>query len=268
MNLGDASLNSATVRQASLLAVLDLAVQHGFGHVALWRDVYHDIGPVRARKELDTRGLGISSVCRGGMFPQADHSARRRQAADNRAAIDEASTLGARCLVLVCGGVVGKDMAGARDQIREGLLELAPYAAHAGVRLAVEPMHPMMAADRSAITSLGEANDLVELVGTPEVGIALDAYHVWWDVNVEIETSRAGGRIFGVQVSDWILPINDQLASRGMPGEGCIDLAHFLHQVRATGFCDPIEIEVLNAGNWARPAADVARMAARTMSAL
>lgn len=268
MELRDASLNSVTVRQAGLREVLDLAVEHGFGHVALWRDTYADDGAARARKELDARDLGISSVCRAGMFPQPDQRSRVRQLADNEAAVDEAADLGATCLVVVCGGVIGRDIVGARHQIVEGLAELAPLASAAGVRLAVEPMHPMMVADRSAITSLGEANDLVERLDHRDVGIALDAYHVWWDVSVDEQIARAGRRILGVQVSDWILPINDQLASRGMPGDGSIDLDQFMRSVRATGFSEPVEVEVLNADNWALPATDVVRRAAQTMAAL
>lgn len=268
MDLSTASLNSVTIRQADLTTVLDLAVEHGFGHVALWRDVYADAGAAKGKQELDARGLGLTSVCRAGMFPQADDEARLKVLDDNRAAIDEAHTLGAECLVLVCGGPIAGDLPGARSQIRDGIATLAPIAKAAGVQLAVEPMHPMMAADRSAITSLGEANDLIEQFDRDVVGIALDSYHVWWDVRLEAEVARTAERILGVQVSDWILPIHDQLSSRGMPGTGCIDLDGFLRLVGDQGYARPIEVEVLSANCWRRQPADVVAEAARRMSDL
>ena len=269
MDLIDASLNSITVRQANLSSVLDLAVEHGFGHVALWRGTYREVGADRAARMVAARGLGVSSVCRGGMFPQVDAALRARQHQDNCTAVREAATLSARCLVLVCGGVLGRDITGSREQIRDGIADLLPVAAAAGVRLALEPMHPMMAADRSAITSLGEANVLLaELGAGPGLGIALDAYHVWWDVRVDDEIARAGHNLLSVQVSDWILPINDQLSSRGMPGEGCIDLDHFLQAVASTDYQAPVEVEVLNAANWHQEADAVVRRAAQAMAAL
>ena len=168
MDLASCSLNSVTVRAASLPRLVTLATENGFGGIGLWRDSYATIGATEAARHTEGSGLRVTSVCRAGMFVQPTERHRDANRADNLRAIDEAHTLGAECLVLVCGGVQGRDLAGARTQIFDGIAGLIDTAAAAQVRLAVEPMHPMMAADRSAITSLGEAVDLVD--SSPPMG--------------------------------------------------------------------------------------------------
>lgn len=253
MNLDRCSINSITLRAAGLQELIDIAVTHDVPGVALWREIYSETGVAAAAKKIRRAGLRVSSVCRGGMFPALTASERVWIAAENRRAIDEAHELDAECLVMVCGAATTKDLVGAREQIESGLRGLAPYAADAGVRLAIEPMHPMMIADRSAITSLTEANDLVERIGAPNLGIALDAYHVWWDVSMTAQIRRAGKTLFSVQVCDWITPINGQLSSRGMPGEGTIDLRDFVSKADGAGYQGLIEIEVLSDRWWSEP---------------
>lgn len=253
MNLDRCSINSITLRAASLERLIDIAVTHNVPGVALWRDVYEETGAAEAARKLRSAGLRVSSVCRGGMFPASTSSKRTLVAVDNRRAVDEAHELDAECLVMVCGAAPDKDLAGAREQIETGLGELAPYAAEAGVRLAIEPMHPMMIADRSAISSLTEANDLVERIAAANLGIALDSYHVWWDVSMAAQIQRAGNTLFSVQVCDWVTPINGQLSSRGMPGEGVIDLQDFVSHADSAGYEGLIEIEVLSDRWWSEP---------------
>lgn len=253
MNLDRCSLNSVTLRSAGLDGLIAIATANEVPGVALWRDVYSKTGAASAAKKLRSAGLRVSSVCRGGMFPVWSDTERSDVAADNRRAVDEAEELGAECLVMVCGAAPDKDLAGAREQIEDGLRELAPYAAEAGVKLALEPMHPMMIADRSAISSLTEANDLVERIGAPNLGIALDAYHVWWDVAMAAQIQRAGKTLFSVQVCDWVTPIMGQLSSRGMPGEGVIDLPNFVSLAGAAGYEGLIEVEVLSDRWWSEP---------------
>ncbi|WP_420367124.1 sugar phosphate isomerase/epimerase family protein [Curtobacterium sp. L1-20] len=270
MDLQHASLNSITVRSARLPELLSIATQHGFGGVGLWRDVYTPHGASEAARCIAAAGLRVSSVCRAGMFVHTDEAGRSTAWDDNRRAIDEARTLGAECLVLVCGGQGTRGLADARAQIADGIAELAPIAAAAGVPLAIEPMHPMMIADRSAVTTLQEANDLIdELDADADVGIALDAYHVFWDVNVFREMHRAGGeRLRSVQVSDWVVPIRHQLSSRGMPGEGIIDLPAILHTASAVGYQGLVEVEVLSDRWWAQPPAVAAERAVQGLLAL
>jgi len=261
MELAQCSLNSITVKGASFTNVIDLAEQWGFGGVGLWREVIEGVDLVGAATRLERSGLRVTSVCRGGMFPQPTSSLRRKSLDDNRLAVDQAHALGADCLVLVCGAAHG-DLAGARQQVRDGLAELLPHAQAAGVRLAVEPMHPMMASSRSVITSLREANDLIDTLGSDLVGIALDSYHVWWDAELSEQISRTGKRLFSVQLADWVTPIQGELSSRGMPGEGCIDMSGFVAACRAAGYRGLVEVEILSDHWWATDAESAVRAAA------
>lgn len=268
VDLTKCSLNSVTVREATFPELLDLAVEHGFGGVGLWRDSYAEHGVTSAARRIARTGLRVTSVCRGGLFPQPTPELRARAHEDNLRAIDEAHELNADCLVLVCGPAHDRDLAGARAQIADGVEGLLEHAAAAAVPLAVEPMHPMMAADRSAITSLHEAVDLVELIDSPWAGLAVDSYHVWWDVALPQLLERSGPAVRTVQLADWVLPIHGQLNSRGMPGEGHIDMAQFVELSRRAGYRGLIEVEVLSDHWWSRPPEQVARAAASALAGI
>ncbi|EON34816.1 sugar phosphate isomerase/epimerase [Gordonia terrae C-6] len=268
MELSECSLNSATIRGSSLDDVLDLAARYGFGGVGLWRDVLDDADLLTARGRVDDTGLRVTSVCRGGMFPQPTESLRRARLDDNRRAVDQARALGADCLVLVCGPPLAGDLASARGRIREGIEQLIPYAVEAGVALAVEPFHPMLAATRSAITSLREAAALTEGIGHPHVGLAVDSYHIWWETDLHEQIIGAGDRIMAVQLADWCTPIEDELASRGMPGEGDIDMAGFVTDCRSAGYSGLVEVEVLSSRWWSRPAELTVAAAAAALGAV
>ncbi|GAF42108.1 sugar phosphate isomerase/epimerase family protein [Rhodococcus wratislaviensis] len=267
MDLAQCSLNSVTVKGAGFTEVADLAEQWGFGGVGLWRDVLDGVDLAGASARLRGSGLRVTSVCRGGMFPQPTAELRREAMADNRMAVDQAHALGADCLVLVCGAAHG-DLAGARLQVHDGIAELEPYARQAGVRLAVEPMHPMMASSRSVITSLQEANDLIEAIDSDLVGIALDSYHVWWDAALQQQIARAGERLFSVQLADWVTPIQGELSSRGMPGEGCIDMTGFVADCRNAGYAGLVEVEILSDRWWAEAAPRAVHAAANGLAAV
>ncbi|ANY24909.1 sugar phosphate isomerase/epimerase family protein [Gordonia terrae] len=268
MRLSECSLNSATIRGSSLDEVLDLAVRYGFGGVGLWRDVLEGTDLRDARGRLDDAGLRVTSVCRGGMFPQPTESLRRERLDDNRRAVDQARALGADCLVLVCGPPLTGDLDSARRQIREGIEQLIPYAVEAGVALAVEPFHPMLAATRSAITSLREAAALTESIGHPLVGLAVDSYHVWWETDLREQIIGSGDRMLSVQLADWCTPIDDELTSRGMPGEGAIDIAAFVADCRAAGYPGLVEVEVLSSRWWKMPAAETVAAAAAALTSI
>lgn len=265
------SLNSTTLRGTPLPLLLDYAVAAGLAGVGLWREVYEDRTLADAAALVRASGLRVTSVCRAGMFTAATAAERRTRLTDNYRAVEEAAQLGAESLVVVCGGIVGRDLVGSRQMVEDGLTDLAGHAAVAGVRLAVEPMHPMMVADRSVVTSLAEAADLLETLdarGAMGVGVAVDAYHLWWDVHLDRDLARVAGRVLGVQVSDWVTPINGQLSSRGMPGEGCIDLAGFVAAVWRAGWSGPVEIEVLSDHWWAQSPERVLAAALRGTDAI
>ena len=233
------SLNLITVDGWSLSEAVARCAAAGIRWVAPWRHQYDDADA--AAWTITAAGLRVSSLCRGGFFT-AD-GAR----ADNRRAVEEAAALGAPVLVLVCGPPRDRDLRAARAAIAAGIEELLPYAQSHGVRLGIEPLHPMMIGERSAIVSLGEALTLARTFADPGVGVVVDAYHVFWDPRLEDELAAAGGLVAGYHVSDWLVPTESLLAGRGLMGDGIIDLPRVRALVEATGYSGPIEVEIISA---------------------
>ena len=241
------AINLATVRQQfDLKAAAEACARHGISWVAPWRDQVAATGIAETRRILDGNGLRVTGLCRGGMFT-TDPNAQD----DNRRAIDEAVGIGATCLVLVVGGLPrgSRDIVGARRTVEDGLGTLLPYAVANNLPLAIEPLHPVYAPDRACINTLAHANDLCDQLG-PDLGIALDAYHVWWDPNLAREIKRAGKRIISYHVCDWLVPTTDFLLDRGMMGDGIIDLRGLRAMVEATGYDGHVDVEIFSANNW------------------
>jgi sugar phosphate isomerase/epimerase len=244
------SFNQYTCRPWSLERAVGACVRRDIPSIAIWRDKIAEVGLARAVTLVREAGLRVSSVCRGGFFPSPSASERVRRIDDNRRAIEEAAALGAPVLVLVCGPAEGQPLADARAQVADGIAALVYDAAASGVRLAIEPLHPMMIAERSVVASLEEANSLAESFVSPAVGVVCDVYHVFWDATVEREIARAGERLCGFHLSDWITPAGDVTADRAMIGDGCIDLRSLHAWVESAGYRGDIEIEILNARAW------------------
>jgi sugar phosphate isomerase/epimerase len=255
------SINTATVRkQWSIPEIVAGCVRHGIRSISPWRDQVAETGLKESAQRIRDAGLALSGYCRGGMFTAADAAGRRAALDDNKRAVDEALTLGAPCLVLVVGGlpkdrdgkVVSRDLKGAREIVRDGIGELREYARPAGMPLAIEPLHPMYAADRACVNTMAQANDLCDELGEG-VGIAVDVYHVWWDPNLEREIQRAGGhpnRLLAYHICDWLVPTTDLLLDRGMMGDGVIDLPRIRSWMEAAGYRGSHEVEIFSANNW------------------
>ncbi|WP_274030187.1 sugar phosphate isomerase/epimerase family protein [Streptomyces sp. MMBL 11-1] len=255
------SLNQETVKQWSLEELTEGCVEAGIGMVGLWRAPVQAYGVERAARLLADAGLSVTSLCRGGFFTALDPAERARALDDNRAAIDEAAALSTDTLVLVSGGLPpgSRDLYGARERVADALAELAPYAATRGVRLAIEPLHPMYASDRCVVSTLGQALDLAERFPAEQVGVVVDTYHLWWDDRAPAQIARAGagGRIHSFQLADWITPLPaGVLLGRGQLGDGCVDFRAFRRHVEAAGFDGPIEVEIFNEALWARDGAE------------
>jgi sugar phosphate isomerase/epimerase len=206
-------------------------------------------------RQIRDAGLVCTGLARGGFFPSATAAGRQAAVDENRRAIDEAAACGAPALVLVCGAVPGQALAESRRQVTEGIGGCVEHARAAGVKLAIEPLHPMYADDRSAIVTTGQANEVCEALGSPaEVGIALDVYHTWWDASLEQEIERAGaaGRLLAYHVCDWRTPTEDLLNDRGLMGEGCIPLKQIKQWVTAAGFVGFDECEIFSTKRWAQ----------------
>jgi sugar phosphate isomerase/epimerase len=266
-DLSRLSLNAATTQRWSVQEAVEGCARAGIPWIALWRDKIAETGLAASGRHVRDAGLKVSSVCRGGMFPAASAAERAARIDDNRRAVDEAAELGAETLVLVCGAAPDKDIAAARAQIADGIAALLPYAAERGVRLGIEPLHPIFAADRSAIVTLAEANALAERHASPFLGVVIDVYHVWWDPDLAAQVARAAGHIFGFHVNDWIAPLPDHLLGRGMMGDGRIELRRIRAMVEAAGYRGPIEVEIFNRAIWEAPGdAVLAQMAERYLA--
>lgn len=263
------SINQMTVKQLSLPELADACLKLGVPGVGLWRAPVQEYGVEATAKLLRDAGLAVTTLCRGGFFTAIDPVERAEALADNRRAIEEAATLGTDTLVLVSGGLPAgsKDLYGARERIADALTELGPYAERHGVRLAIEPLHPMYAADRCVVSTLTQALDLAERFPAHQVGVTVDTYHIWWDDNAPAQIARAGagGRIHTFQLADWTTPLPEGvLNGRGQIGDGSIDMREWRTYVEAAGYTGPIEVELFNDALWARDGREVlAETAAR-----
>ncbi len=257
-DIGRLSLNQATTQRLSLREAVEACVRAGIPWFGPWRDKVAEAGGATASARLiRDAGLRVSSLCRGGFFPAPTAREREARLDDNRRAIDEAAELGTDVLVLVCGGPPDRDVDAARRMVEDGIGALIPYAAGRGMRLAIEPLHPMFAGDRSVVVTLGQANDVLQRLASPQVGVAIDVYHVWWDPDVYSEIARASGRILGFHVNDWLAPPPDVLLGRGMMGDGVIELRRLREAVDGAGYTGPIEVEIFNQALWKKPGDEI-----------
>jgi sugar phosphate isomerase/epimerase len=263
------SINQMTVKQLSMPELVDTCLELGVPGVGLWREPVQSYGVEATAKLVRDAGLTVTTLCRGGFLTAIDPAERAAALADNRLAIDEAATLGTDTLVLVSGGLPtgSKDLHGARERIADALGELGPYAEERGLKLAIEPLHPMYAADRCVVSTLAQALDLAERFPAHQVGVTVDTYHIWWDDTAPAQIARAGatGRIHTFQLADWTTPLPEGvLNGRGQIGDGSIDMREWKAYVEAAGYTGPIEVELFNDGLWARDGREVlAETAAR-----
>jgi len=265
------SINTATVRaQWPLDRIIDECAARNIRAISPWRDQVAAVGLQRAAAQLRDTGIELSGYCRGGMFPGIDNAARRAAVDDNRRAVDEAKTLDAACLVLVVGSLPGalagapahKDIAAARGDVRDGIASTLEYARSVGMPLAIEPLHPMYAADRACVNTLEQALDLCDALDPQRsgvLGVAVDVYHVWWDPKLQAQIARAGAdRLLAFHICDWLVPTRDLLNDRGMMGDGVIDIPRIRAWVEAAGFAGYSEVEIFSAENWwRRPGGEV-----------
>ncbi|WP_209440593.1 sugar phosphate isomerase/epimerase family protein [Streptomyces mutabilis] len=261
-----------TVKQLPLPELTAVCRELGVGNVGLWREPVQAYGVEAAAKLVRDAGLTVTTLCRGGFLTAVDADERARALADNRRAVDEAATLGTDTLVLVSGGLPpgDRDLRAARERIADALAELGPYAERHGVRLAIEPLHPMYASDRCVVSTLTQALDLAERFPAHQVGVTVDTYHIWWDDRAPEQIARAGagGRIHTFQLADWTTPLPEGvLNGRGQIGDGAIDMREWQGYVEAAGYTGAIEVELFNEGLWARDGREVLAETAQRFAA-
>lgn len=264
------SINTATVRrQWSLDRIIDECARREIRAISPWRDQVAAVGMEATARQLRAHGMQLSGYCRGGFFPAADAAGLRAALDDNRRAIDEARTLGAPCLVLVVGSLPGAlagqpaytSIARARGEVRDGIAATLEHARQVGMPLAIEPLHPMQAAERACVNTLAQALDLCDELDPQRsgaLGVALDAYHVWWDPQLQAQIARAGAeRLLAYHVCDWLTPTRDLLNDRGMMGDGVIELRQLRGWVEAAGYRGFAEVEIFSEHWWQRPGEEV-----------
>ena len=264
------SLNTATVRkQWQLDRIIDECAKRGIRAISPWRDQVAAVGLNEIAKRLRDTGTSLSGYCRGGFFPAPDAAGLKAALDDNRKAIDEAKTLNAPCLVLVVGALPGalegkalyKDIERARSEVRDGIAATLEYARSVGMPLAIEPLHPMTAADRACINTLEHALDLCDELDPGRsgmLGVACDVYHVWWNYKLEEQIARAGHkRLLAFHVCDWLTPTRDLLNDRGMMGDGIIEISKIRGWVEAAGFAGYSEVEIFSDHWWSKPGEEV-----------
>lgn len=261
------SLNQATTQYWSVQQVVEGCLRHGISSVALWRQKIAETGLTQSARLVRDAGLHVTSVCRGGMFPAPIKELRRQKVEDNLRAIDEAAELHADSLVLVVGAAPGVPLHDARCMVEEGLADIVPYASQRNVRIGLEPLHPMYAADRCVLNTIDQALRLTAPYRLTEVGVILDTFHIWWDPTVFEQIARCHGRILGFHVSDWLVPLPDILLGRGIMGDGIIDNHSLRVAVERAGYNGPIEVEIFNQQLWDTPGDEViARVVERFIS--
>ncbi|MCB0633787.1 MAG: sugar phosphate isomerase/epimerase family protein [Saprospiraceae bacterium] len=252
-DLASLCIHSITTKPWSLDKALDKFAEAGIGGISIWQDAAQALGLNAAAKAVEHSSVEVVSYVRGGFFPSHSEAARLKALDDNKKMIDEAAVLGAPLLVLVCGAEPQQSLFESRKQIQAGIEALIPHAAANGVKLAIEPLHPMYADTRSAINTLGQANDVAEAIGDVQAGIAVDVYHLWWDDHLEAEIKRCGenGNLYAFHICDWRVPTSDMLLDRGLMGEGCIDVPLIRSWVETAGFNGFNEVEIFSNHYWA-----------------
>lgn len=255
-DLSRCCIHTITTKPWALSEAIAHYEKAGVAGITVWRQALETAGLQESARMLADSSLQVVSLCRGGFFPAETAEDRQNALDDNRLAIEEAAAIGAPLIVLVCGAVPGMPLEEGRKQIQEGIEAVLPEAEQAGVKLSIEPLHPMYADCRSAVNTMAQANEMVEAIGSPWVGVTVDVFHLWWDTALEQEIQRAGDTILSYHVCDWRTPTRDLLNDRGLMGEGCIPLKQIRDWVERTGFDSFIEVEIFSDEYWAMDQGD------------
>lgn len=257
-DLSRCAIHTMTNKPWSLIECIEEYRAAGIRAVSVWRNVLEPIGADEAGRMLRDAGMAVPALVRGGFFPAAEAADRGKAIDDTRRCIDEAAAIDAEMVVLVVGAVPGMPLEDARKQVADGIAACLPHARDRGVKLAIEPLHPMYAAERSCINRMAEARTVCEQLDDPQLGIAVDVYHVWWDPDLQAEIAIAGetARLFAFHVCDWRVPTRDLLTDRGLMGDGCINIRQIRQWVEDAGFSGYNEVEIFSEEFWATDQAE------------
>ena len=253
-DLSKLCIHTITTKSWTIEEAAEKYQQAGVKGISVWRQYLDGRNISHTGEMLRNHNLEIVSLVRGGFFPSTSQNKRNLAIEDNKKAIDEAAALGAPMIVLVCGADPGQSLATSRTQIQHGIETILPYAMENGVKLAIEPLHPMYADTRSAVNTLGQANDMAEAIASDHVGVAADVYHLWWDPDLEKQLLRCGknNHLYAFHICDWMSPTVDLLNDRGLMGEGCIPIQEIRGWAEAAGFRGYNEVEIFSDRWWAK----------------
>ena len=245
-------LHTITTKPWSIETAVEKYAAAGVKGITVWRQWLDGEDSHKVGEMIRDAGLEIVSLCRGGFFPAEDRHGLEVAIDDNRKIIDEAAALGTQLIVLVCGALPSQPLCKSREQIRDGIGAILEYAKSAGIKLGIEPLHPMFANDRSAINTIRQANDLCDFFDDPHVGVVVDVYHLWWDPELKQEILRSGkaGRLLAFHICDWLTPTEDMLNDRGLMGDGCIPIRQIRAWVEDAGFTGFNEVEIFSNKWW------------------
>ncbi|MBX2870882.1 MAG: sugar phosphate isomerase/epimerase [Saprospiraceae bacterium] len=251
-DLNKLCVHTITTKPWSLEESLEHYAASGIGGISVWTDAYAKMGAAKAGQLIADSPLDVVSLVRGGFFPKATAAERTKAIDDNKRLIEEAAALGAPLIVLVCGAEPTQSLSTSRSQIQEGIEALLPLAESLNIKLGIEPLHPMYADTRSAVSTLNQANDITEAIQSPLVGVVVDVYHLWWDERLEAEIRRAGAKdyLFAYHICDWKVPTEDMLNDRGLMGEGCINIPEISDWMSQAGFQGFTEVEIFSHRHW------------------
>ena len=226
----------------------------GIHGITIWRNVLENNNLKAVKILLDDFGMNVVSLCRGGFFPSVSEMKRQSAIDDNLYAIEQAAAVGAPLIVLVCGSDKEQSLEKSREQIMDSIIRILPFAEKAGIRLAIEPLHPMYAGDRSAVNTIKQANDMAAQINSAWVGVAVDVYHLWWDPELQKEISRCAdnNHLFAFHICDWKVPTVDFLNDRGLMGDGCINIPGIRSWMEFSGFTGYNEVEIFSDIYWAQ----------------
>lgn len=245
------AINQITTPMWSLPQAIEGYARHGVHGIAVWRNFLDEYGVTAAARHLRQANMWVASLCTSVWLNERDPWAFREAVDANRRVLDAAAAINSPCLVMVVGGLPAgdKDIHGQRTRVRDALFELAPHAAATGVKLGLEPLHPMYAGDRSVLNLMSGAIDLCDELGDIS-GLVVDVYHCWWDPAFASGLRRAGReRIITFHYCDWLVPTRN-LRDRGMVGDGVVDISRIRRWLDEIGYRGPFELEIFSELDW------------------
>ncbi len=248
------AIHTITTKPWPLEVALERYAAAGVGGVSVWVEAIEGMSVNAASSAVRASGLKVPALVRGGFFCDSDPRERERRIDYNRTLIETAAELSAEMLVLVVGATPGEALDRQRGWVQHGIETLIDEAKAANVRLAIEPLHPMYAADKSCINRMSDARTICESIRDPMLGVAVDVYHVWWDPDLEREIQLLGelDALFAFHLCDWRVQTRDLLNDRALMGDGCIDIKAIRKMMEAAGFAGWNEVEIFSSEHWSR----------------